>query len=301
MTTPEPPGDRSRIVRGEGVDLHVVEKGRAGPPIVFVHGYPDTHAVWLPVVDRLSDHFRCVLYDVRGAGASQAPVSPDGYRTSFLVSDLVAVIDATSPDQPVHLVAHDWGSLQAWEAVLMAGSDPRLVGRIATYTTISGPSLGHFGAWAAKSRRGGWRQRRDLLRQMRHSWYLLAFQVPRVPEIALRRLLRSSESARRRLGIRHAEPTLVQDAVNGLGLYRANMHRGVRARHSLHTDIPVQLIVPLKDPFLTPPVYDDLATFCSDLTRHEMDASHWVQQSRPDEIARLVSAYVLAHSPDPPQ
>ncbi len=239
--------------------------------------------------------FRCVMYDVRGAGGSGAPAAPDGYRVAHLVNDLVAVMDHVSPHRPVHLVGHDWGSVQAWEAVLLAGNDPRLAGRIASYTSISGPALAHVGLWIAGGRRGTWGQRRAVARQLLRSWYVLAFQVPRLPELALRRVLRSPESAGRFLGSGHAAPTVAQDAVNGLGLYRANLRHGGQGRHPLRTDVPVQLIVPRRDPFLTPALYDDLPRLCSDLTRHDLDARHWVQQSHPEDVARLVSGFVQAH------
>src|SRR5205085_632647 len=103
---------------------------------------------WLPVVERLAGVFHCVAYDVRGAGGSGVPAAKEGYRVTHLVSDLVAVVDSASPTRPVHLVAHDWGSVQTWEAVLLAGSDPRLRGRVASYTTISGPALAHYALWA---------------------------------------------------------------------------------------------------------------------------------------------------------
>ena len=54
-------------------------------------------------------------------------------------------------------------------------------------------------------------------------------------------------------------------------------------------------IVPLRDPFLTPAVYDDLPQLCSDLTRHDIDAGHWVQQSHPDEVAWLIRDFAGAH------
>jgi pimeloyl-ACP methyl ester carboxylesterase len=286
----------SSAIRGDGVELMVARSGAEDkPPIVFVHGYPDTHAVWLPTIARLVDDFRCIAYDVRGAGESSAPSSTEGYRVEHLVSDLVCVLDTLYPQRRVHLVGHDWGSVQAWEAVLTAGSDPRLTGRIASYTSISGPSLGHFGAWARRARRGNLRQRRDLARQLAHSWYLAAFQVPWAPELALRGMLRSPGSARRLLGLRHPAETVSRDAVNGLGLYRANLRHHAHGRHPLHTDIPVQLIVPLRDRYLTPAVYADLPRYCSDLTRHDIDAGHWVQQSHPDEVARLVGEFVSAH------
>jgi len=287
-------GGVRHIIDGDGLELNVLEAGQ-GPVIVFVHGFPDTHAVWLTTIARLVDDFRCLAYDVRGAGESGVPASQEGYLVSHLVGDLVAVVNLLSPGRPVHLVGHDWGSVQAWQAVLLAGSDPRLRGRITSYTSISGPSLGHFGAWTRRARQGSWSQRQEVVRQMAHSWYILAFQLPLLPELALRRLLRGPESTRRFLGSRHAKPTVARDAVNGLGLYRANLHHGLRERYSLRTDIPVQLIVPLRDRFLTPAVYDDLPGFCSDLTRHDIDAGHWVQQSHPDEVAQLIADFVLTH------
>ncbi len=293
-------GGTRRTVAGEAGELNVLEAGDAGPVTVFVHGFPDTHSVWLTTIARLAGELRCVAYDVRGAGGSTAPATQDGYQVAHLVDDLVAVIDAASPSRPVHLVGHDWGSVQAWEAVLLAGSDPRLRGRLASYTSISGPSLGHFGRWARRSRHGSWRERRALARQLRHSWYLFAFQVPRLPELALRRMLGSPEAARRWLGLRHAAPTVAQDAVNGLGLYRANLHHQVRDRRTLRTDLPIQLIVPLRDRYLTPAVYDDLPRYCRDLTRHEIDAGHWVQQSHPDQVAAHIAAFVHAHESAPP-
>jgi pimeloyl-ACP methyl ester carboxylesterase len=298
-------GGVRRLVEGHGVRLNVFEAGQrvepgdagGGPVVVFVHGFPDTHAVWLPVIARLSERFHCIAYDVRGAGESTGPGSTAGYRIDALVSDLVAVIDAISPDRPVHLVGHDWGSVQAWQAVLLAGSDPRLKGRLASYTTISGPALAHYALWVRSAGRGDRHRRAAVARQLAHSWYVLAFQVPKLPELALRRVLASPKRTRRVLGSRPLAPTVGSDARNGLGLYRANL-RGARGqRHSLRTAVPVQLVVPTRDAFLTPAVYDDLPRFCADLTRVDLDAGHWVQQSHPDEVAGLIAQFVHAHEP----
>lgn len=293
----------SRLIEGDGLPLKILEAGSGGPAVILVHGYPDTHAVWLPVIEDLADRFRCVAYDIRGAGESGVPQSRSGYRVQHLVSDLVAVLDAVSGDRPVHLVGHDWGSVQSWESVLRAGgadADPRLTGRIASYTTISGPSIGHLGSWMRSAAHGSANRRRKVAVQALHSWYVLAFQVPGLPEVGLRRLLRTPAAARRFLGSGHATDTVARDAVNGLGLYRANLGgplgSGVRdGGSSLKTDIPIQLIVPLQDAFLTPAAYDDLPRFCSDFTRHELDAGHWVQQSHPHEVAELIADFTLAH------
>src|SRR6218665_2368651 len=96
------------------------------PTIVLVHGYPDNSAVWHPVAELLARDFHVVAYDVRGAGQSDRPGRIRDYKIEKLKEDLVAVIDHVAPGRPVHLVAHDWGSIQSWEAV----TEPALQERI---------------------------------------------------------------------------------------------------------------------------------------------------------------------------
>ena len=290
------------FVDGDHVSLNVLEAGEpSGPVIVFVHGFPDTHAVWLSTIARLVETFRCVAYDVRGAGESGVPSSREGYRVEHLVGDLVAVLDAVSPDRPVHLVGHDWGSVQCWEAVLRSGgADPRLTGRVASYTSISGPGLAHFGAWLRSALRGSEPnssadRRRKVAVQALRSWYVLGFQVPLLPELALRRLLRTPESARRFLGPGRWADSVARDAVHGLELYRANLRGAPAPEVDLHTDAPVQLVVPLRDAFLTPAVYDDLPRYCARLTRRDVDAGHWAQTSHPDVLAEWIANFVRRH------
>jgi pimeloyl-ACP methyl ester carboxylesterase len=112
---------------------------RDAPPMVLVHGYPDSAAVWEPLRAQLDGRYRVITYDVRGAGASDAPPRRDGYRLERLAADLAAVADATCAGWAFHLVGHDWGSIQSWEAVTSAAFE----GRIASFTSISGPSLDH--------------------------------------------------------------------------------------------------------------------------------------------------------------
>ena len=152
----------TRLPASDGVELAVYERGDpARPTIVAVHGYPDDHAVWDGVADLLADRFHVVTYDVRGAGASGRPASTAGYRIAQLVDDLAVVLDAVGPEAPVHLLGHDWGSVQCWAAL----PDARLAGRIATYTSISGPALDYAAVWL----RGLRDHPRAGLRQVAHS------------------------------------------------------------------------------------------------------------------------------------
>src|SRR3954447_14444543 len=110
----------------DGVRIAVHESGRPdGPVLVAVHGYPDNHHVWDGVATELADDVRFVAYDVRGAGDSDKPSGRAAYRMERLRDDLAAVLDLVSPDAPVHLLGHDWGSIQLWDPV----SEPRFAGR----------------------------------------------------------------------------------------------------------------------------------------------------------------------------
>ena len=262
------------------------------PVVVLVHGYPDNRRVWNLVVDDLERDHRVATYDVRGAGESTAPPSRSGYKLNRLVDDLVAVLDEVAPDgRPIHLVGHDWGSVQLWSAVMRESSDARLSGRLASFTSISGPGLDQY----AHFLRDGLRQRRfgAVGRQLLHSWYVAAFQVPFVPELVFSRLGgRIRAILERRQQVNHWEDeTFRGDARNGLNLYRANR---LEFRRST-TAVPVQLIVPTKDAFITPALFDDIETFAPNVRRLDVVAKHWVVQTQPQMVADAVRAFVADH------
>lgn len=281
-----------------GVTLAVREHTPAAPDrptVVLVHGYPDRQQMWDLVVAALpGEQLHVVTYDVRGAGASGVPTSTAGYRTHLLVEDLAAVLDAVLPvEGRAHLVGHDWGSVQLWDAVAAASTHPRLRDRIASFTSISGPSLDHM-SWVLRHPGG---RRRKVARQLMRSWYVAAFSVPVLPDLAwthlagpLRRLLADRE----RLGGGHWGPGLAADARNGLGLYRANVPR--RPRGGLPTDVPVLVIRPRYDAYLTEVLLEDLDRVATDIRVVELAAGHWVPRTHPDEVAGLVVEHVRASS-----
>jgi pimeloyl-ACP methyl ester carboxylesterase len=272
------------------------------PTVICVHGYPDTQAMWEPVAERLVEHhrLRVVTYDVRGAGQSTAPADRTGYRTERLVDDLVAVMDrAVGPGAAVHLVGHDWGSVQLWDAVTTEDVDERLQGRLLSFTSISGPSLDHLADALRRARNE--RNLNLLLRQGLHSWYVYAFHIPWLPEQVLRRAtgqLRQRIAAVERLGDgSHWADTFAEDAANGLNLYRANVrHRMLHPRPG-KTRVPVQLLVPRRDHYLVPELFSNLEDFVADLSRVELDAGHWVAIQQPETVAALIDEHVRAHEP----
>ena len=285
---------RERRIQGSGVSLAATGSGDPdNPTIVFVHGFPDTASVWRPIIERLSARYHAVAYDVRGAGSSTALQRTEDYRMDRLVDDLRAVLDAASPERPVHLVGHDWGSIQSWEAVC----HPMLTGRISSFTSISGPALDHAGAWIrARLRRPTPRAIRQLIHQGTRSWYVTAFRLPGAERAWRRNAHRYARFLQRREGVRTTPdfpaPTLAEDATHGMNLYRANMPDRLRNPRPRRTDVPVQLIVPLRDHYVSPALLDGIERIAPKLWRRDIDAGHWAPRTHPDLVARLIEEFV---------
>lgn len=283
-------------VDGDGLRLVVWAQGE-GPTVVLVHGYPDTHRVWDGVAADLAADHHVVTYDVRGAGESGVPSGREGYDVAHLVADLRAVVDEVSPDGPVHLVGHDWGSIQGWAAV----HDPALAGRFASYTSISGPPLDHVARWMREHRSLRWPLLRDLLRQGSRSWYVAFFQIPRLPDLAWRTVV--PRAMGRFLGSVEGVPadarpgdTLSRDGRNGLELYRRNVGARLRDPRPVVTDVPVLLLVPTGDRYVTPALLDGIERCARDLSRVEIDGGHWVVAADPGRIAGHIRRHVRSQS-----
>ncbi len=287
---------RGRVVASGEVDLAVFEQGDPGSPtVLLVHGFPDTHRLWDQIAERRAADYHVVRYDVRGAGASTAPRAKSAYRTSELSEDLFAVADAVSPNRPVNVVAHDWGSIQAWESV----TDSRANARIASFTSISGPCLDHVGHWIRRRlSRPSPSNLRRVLGQLAHSWYIYAFHIPLLPALAWRTVIgpRWGELLRRGEGIPrtpgHPVPTVGADAARGVRLYRANVVPVLRRPRKRSTDVPVQVVIPTRDKFVTAALAEDLERWVGRLWRRELVAGHWAPLSHPDALARMIEEFI---------
>jgi NAD(P)-dependent dehydrogenase (short-subunit alcohol dehydrogenase family)/pimeloyl-ACP methyl ester carboxylesterase len=283
----------------EGIGLCVAELGDTEQPtVVLVHGYPDSKEVWSKVARRLSDRFHVVLYDVRGCGRSSAPKPlRGGFTLEKLTQDFLAVADAVSPERPVHVVGHDWGSVQGWEFA----TTPETKGRIASFTSMSGPSLDHFGHWLKKRlTRPTPRRLAQAVGQGARSWYIYMLHTPVLPELAWRgplsrvwpRMLRRVEKLP---PDGYPTSSLARDAAHGAWLYRDNVRfRLRRPREDCHAHVPVQMVTPTRDVFLSERLYDDVESWAPGLTRRTLDAKHWIPRTRPDQLAVWIGDFVDA-------
>jgi pimeloyl-ACP methyl ester carboxylesterase len=286
-------GATKRTVSSGGVRLAVVEAGDpARPTIVFMHGYPDTKEIWDDVLGRLQGSFHVVAYDVRGAGESSAPRGAAAYDFARLGDDLGAVIAAVSPAGRVHLVGHDWGGIAGWELV------PRFEQRITSFTSIAGPSLRQVAVGVREQLRRG--RLLDVADRLRRSWYVLALCTPGIPTLAWRGVL-GRGGWRRRLerveGVTvhagHPAPTLADDAIHGANLYRRNIlwRLGRRERPQL-LEVPVQLIIPSSDRYISEKYYDRAGEYAPGLRRRVVPGSHWAPRAQPELVADLIGAFV---------
>ncbi len=273
----------SQTIRSGDVELAVYTWGEAGgkPTLVLVHGYPDAAGVWEAAAEKLAEKYFVVAYDVRGSGRSSRPKGTADYEIERLLADLNAVMNAVSPNGPVHLVCHDWGSIACWEAVT---TEP-LRARISSYTSISGPSLDHAGDWLRQRLRSGSPKKlAQVARQLAHSWYMGVFQLPglapAVWKLGLARLWP------------HASETQAEDGASGVALYRANVFKRVLRPQPRSTETPVLLICPTHDRFMVREIWDDLPQWVPKLFRHDVDAGHWLVRSHPERVAALVAEFV---------
>jgi pimeloyl-ACP methyl ester carboxylesterase len=121
----------SRYVDAGEVRLHAVIGGE-GPPLLLVHGWPETWYAWRLVMPELARHFEVVAVDQRGIGLSDKAAG--GYDTGTLARDLVALMDALGHDR-FAVAGHDTGFAIAYA---LAADNPERVER-AALAEIPGP------------------------------------------------------------------------------------------------------------------------------------------------------------------
>src|SRR3954454_12313308 len=121
-------------------DYHV-RVGGAGPPVLLLHGFPQTHRCWEQLAPHLSETHTLVLADLRGYGNSAAPPGGplgEGYTKREMAAELVAVM-AELGYQQFAVIGHDRGARVAYR---MALDHPRAITRLAVLNII--PTVDQF-------------------------------------------------------------------------------------------------------------------------------------------------------------
>ena len=108
-------GFQSLKIQTSGATINVL-RGGSGPPLLLIHGYPQTHVEWHTIAPRLAQKFTVVMTDLRGYGDSSKP--PDGenhagYSKRAMALDHIEVMKALGFDR-FAVVGHDRGARVAW-------------------------------------------------------------------------------------------------------------------------------------------------------------------------------------------
>jgi pimeloyl-ACP methyl ester carboxylesterase len=113
-----------KVELATGIGMNVALAGPKGaPPVILMHGFPESHRTWREIAVRLDDSLRLFMPDLRGFGETDRPQDVEAYATDTLIADIFALADALDIDR-FALVGHDWGGAIAWAAALRG--NPRI-------------------------------------------------------------------------------------------------------------------------------------------------------------------------------
>ena len=122
------PGFETRYFDTADARIHV-RMGGNGPPLVLLHGFPQTGVEWHRVAPQLAKHFTLIIPDLRGYGLSSAPKGEAAlYSKRAMGSDVIAILDQLNYREPVRIVGHDRGARVTYRIAL---EHPSRVQRIA--------------------------------------------------------------------------------------------------------------------------------------------------------------------------
>jgi epoxide hydrolase 4 len=272
-----------------GVRLHYVEAGE-GPLVVLLHGFPEFWFSWRFQIPALAAAgFRVVAPDMRGYNLSDKPKGVEGYALERLARDVERLIGALGEERAV-VVGHDWGGIVAWAVAML---HPERVGRLVILNVPHPERLSR-----------GLRTPRQLLK----SSYAFFFQIPWLPE----RVLRAGDFAIVRSVFRNdpVRPgTFGEDDIDRyvealsrpgaltatINYYRALARRAPALARKLRRRIeaPVLVIWGQRDLFLVPELARPDPALVPDVRVERLpDASHWVQQDRPERVNALLLEFL---------
>jgi NAD(P)-dependent dehydrogenase (short-subunit alcohol dehydrogenase family)/pimeloyl-ACP methyl ester carboxylesterase len=246
------------------------------------------------VLERLAGRYHVIAYDLRGFGGSSRPRGPAAYDYERLGDDLAAVAAALAPGRRVHLIGHDWGAIMGWEFATI----DRFVPTLASFTAVAGPSIDHLVLDVRQRLRHPIPANLlEVARRLRRSVYVLGLWMPGGPTIAWRLALAGGRWAWFLMQVERVPErpslSLSSDGVHGAKLYRRNIPRRLlRPRRDATARVPVQLVVPTRDHFISSGYYAQAERFVPTLKRRMIGTGHWVPQTEPDILARWVSEFV---------
>ena len=262
----------------DGLTFDVRDEGPLdGPAAVLLHGFPERSTSWREVAPVLHEQgIRTLAPDQRGYSPGARPRRRRDYRLPLLVDDVAALIDRVG--RPVDLVGHDWGAAVGWG---LAATRPDL---LRTFTAVSVPHPAAFLQAMLTSEQG------------RKSWYMFAFQLPRLPERLLRESGGRVDEELRKGGMTDDEVARFRREIveygalpGGLAWYRAMFLTDPRTTRG-RVSVPTTYVWSDGDVAVTRNAAERCARYVDGPYRFEVleDVTHWIPTQAPVALADLV-------------
>lgn len=274
--------------------LHYAECGSGDELVILLHGFPECWYSWRHQLPVLGERFHVVAPDMRGFNLSDKPARIADYRIESLVADVLGLIKHFGKKRAA-IVAHDWGAGVAWA---VAQRHPEVVSKLAALQ-VPMPA-----AWRANM----------TFAQLRRSWYMFFFQLPRLPESWMRandfqRVVEMYRTtAARPEAFSDDDIAIYKEALRqpgaltaSLNYYRANVFRSLRGGgvetpkdHDGRIRVPTLFIYGEHDMAVLSSTVKDLGRFIDAPYREVRipDSGHWVQNEAVSEVNKVLLEFL---------
>ena len=288
-----------RVGLSTGVTLNVALAGpEDAPPVILLHGFPESHRTWRGVAPLLEDSFRLIMPDQRGFAGSDRPLDVDEYETDKLIGDIFALAEALGVER-FALVGHDWGGAIAWPAAMR--NDPRLTKLAivnAPHPLIFQKSLIEDSDQRAASQYINWFRIPGAEKAIEAMGFEAFFQKTFMSHVELASV---SEEEKQQYIAEWSQPGGMLPMLNW---YRATKlivpppgatvavpDFLLRAFPKIH--VPTLVVWGMKDPALLPLQLEGLEALVDDLTVVKLpDAGHFAPWEAPDQVASALRDFL---------
>lgn len=252
------------------------------PVLFFLHGFPDSPYNWRYQLEAFSNDNVVVAPFLRGVGASEAPQSSsERYTKEAINLDLLDILRRVDPKgaRPVYVVGHDIGSLYAWNFARLLGS--RLKGLVIVNGAASEQMASRF----------------TDPNQLKRSWYIAAFQIPKISELVFEKVgteMVATQRAKEGLGY---DPIDKETLHSFLKHYRAAARATVLSvlRRTKKVAAPALIIAGKDDPYLVTPSTAEVEKLAMQPTIRVIEGGHWLHEQHPDRINQKIMEFMREH------
>lgn len=288
-----------RVGLSTGVTLNVAFAGPDdAPPVILLHGFPESHRTWRGVAPLLKDRFRLIMPDQRGFAGSDRPLDVADYAADKLIDDIFALSEALGLES-FALVGHDWGGAIAWPTAMRG--DPRLAKLAivnAPHPLIFQKSLIEDAAQRAASQYINWFRTPGAEKAIEAMGFDAFFEKTFMSHVELTSV---SEQEKRDYIAEWSQPGGMLPMLNW---YRASRLMVpppgatvplpdflLRAFPKIH--VPTLVVWGLKDPALLPLQLEGLDALVDDLTVVKIpEAGHFAPWEAPDQVASALRDFL---------